>query len=976
MKKFFIIFGSIILVFFALALILPVIFKDDIKAIVDEQIDKNIDAHVYFDADKFDISLFKHFPHLSVSLGDFGIVGKNEFEGDTLTNVEEFSVAVNVLSAVFGEQIEVEQVLLENPYVHVIVLDSGQANYDIFISSEEETSPEEESESSASAKINGWAIENGHIIYDDRSLATYVDIQGLNHEGSGDFSAKNFDISTQSTIDSLTVEYENVQYFQKSRVDAELVINADLPSSTYTFKDNYIKVNDFTLGFEGWFKMPEEGYEMDLSFATKENDFKNILSLVPGVFLEGFEDIKTEGSLAFDGQVKGTYSEERNLMPGYKLNLQVKDGMFQYPDLPTPVKNVQIDMLVDNMDGVMENILLDLKNLHLDIGSNPVEAKATVKGYPDSDIQADMKATLNLGELSSAFPMDEYELKGIYSLFLKANGVYSDANKTIPQIDANMSLKNGYVKYTEYPIPMENMEFAAKVSNTSGKMNDTQVLIENVNMLVDGEPLTGSGKVYNLDDITYTFDVNGTFNLDMIDKIYPMDDMKLAGKIVGQVQTSGKMSDIEAERYDKLPTSGKIQVSDFLFEGKEYLAHPFKINSANLVFNPKEMVLQNYNGSIGKSDMQLTGKIANYIGYMLSENAVLKGNFAMTSKYFDTNEWMEEEEETSSAPTEEETYEVVPIPKNLDFVFNATIDKVDYTNLELNNLTGKIAMKDGIMSMSNVKFDMLGGKFAINGAYNTSNPEKPGFEFDMNIEQLSFKKSYESFNTIQAFAPVAKSIDGFFSSGIKIKGALNKDYSPIYETLTGGGDIFVNNAQLKDVKILNKISDLTKIKELNNPALKDVMAHVTFKDGKMHTKPFDVKMGNINATVGGSTSFDGKLDYNVKTKVPAKYLGSSLASQYSNLTGKDEVLLSFNVGGSYDSPKIGRNKGEESEANKALEGAKEKGKEAAKDLVQDLLNKDKKEGDSTSTTPKEKVEEATDKLKDLIKNPFKKKKDN
>jgi hypothetical protein len=42
-----------------------------------------------------------------------------------------------------------------------------------------------------------------------------------------------------------------------------------------------------------------------------------------------------------------------------------------------------------------------------------------------------------------------------------------------------------------------------------------------------------------------------------------------------------------------------------------------------------------------------------------------------------------------------------------------------------------------------------------------------------------------------------------------------------------------------------------------------------FKDGKMITKPFDVKIDKLKANVSGTTAFaDQAIDYTMKAKVP------------------------------------------------------------------------------------------------------------
>src|SRR5690606_5034792 len=162
--------------------------------------------------------------------------------------------------------------------------------------------------------------------------------------------------------------------------------------------------------------------EMDIDFRTPENSFKSLLSLVPGMYTESFGDIEAEGDVAFSGMIKGTYSEQQ--MPAFHLGLQVTEGMFRYPELPVPVDHINVDLVVDNKDGIVENTSIDLKQLRMNFGSNPLEARATIANLRDYRMDANLLAQLNLEELTGIFPMEGIELKGNYSIDLTANGIY------------------------------------------------------------------------------------------------------------------------------------------------------------------------------------------------------------------------------------------------------------------------------------------------------------------------------------------------------------------------------------------------------------------------------------------------------------------------------------------------------------------------------------------------------------------------
>ena len=241
-------------------------------------------------------------------------------------------------------------------------------------------------------------------------MKTFLKLENLNHSGSGNFNQDEFKLSTSSQVANLVLNYEGTEYMANKSIDADVDLNMDLPNAKYTFLDNKIKINDFSFGFDGFVQMPDESIVMDITYKAKENEFKNILSLIPGVFTQDFEKIKTDGKLAFDGYVKGKYEGEQ--LPAFGVNLVVSDAMFQYPDLPTAVSNIQMDMHVNNEDGIIDHTVIDLKKFHMDLGKNPVDARALVKNLSNSQIDAEAKAKLNLHDLIQMFPMPGLELKG------------------------------------------------------------------------------------------------------------------------------------------------------------------------------------------------------------------------------------------------------------------------------------------------------------------------------------------------------------------------------------------------------------------------------------------------------------------------------------------------------------------------------------------------------------------------------------
>lgn len=985
MKKVVIVFACIIVVLLAAALIIPVVFKDDIKATIDKALAESVNADIVWDTDDFSLSLFSNFPNVTAGLNNFGVINRAPFEGQILFAVQQFEVEVDIFS-LFGDQIKINGIKLDRPEIFIKVLPDGTANYDIAIT--DSLAAVDAEPDTAAVKYNigidHWEITNGHVVYDDESMPFKMELKNLHHSGSGDFNQDVFDLNTLTKADSVNVNFDGTNYISDKTIQIDMILNISDEYSRYTFKENTVKLNDFGLSFDGFLALLEDGsMDMDITYSTKENSFKSLLSLVPGVYTADFGEIQTEGSLAFNGAVKGKYDSLN--MPAFNLALQVNDAMFKYPDLPTAIKNINMDLLVDNKDGNIDNTTVNLKQFHMDFGQNPVDAKLLVKNLHNYDMDAEVKGKLNLDELSTMFPMEGMAMKGNFNIDLKASGIYDSVKQVIPSIDATMSLKDGYVKTAEFPYALENVNFESTVTDPTGKMSDFKAIVSNFSMVMDGEPFNADLVLENLENYSWDLTAKGAIDLEKMTKVFPLEGMELAGKINADIKTAGKMSDLDAERYENLPTSGTVSIQNFKYSDKE-LPYDVTISTATASFDPKQMTLSNYKGTVGKSDMAMNGSVSNYIGYMFGENQVLKGTMNFSSNLLDLNEFMAEEEQAAPTVAEEESYGVVQVPENIDFVLKSNIKTAKLMDMEITNATGNIIVKDGVANLSDLKFNLLGGLFAVNGAYDARDIQKPAFDFDLGIQNLSIQKAYQTFALVQSFAPIAKNVNGNVSTDFKVNGLLDQEMMPELTTVSGGGVLKIAQATLSETKIVKGITSLTNLNNPGDVTLRDVLMSISIEDGKLNVKPFDINLAGYKTTIAGSTAVDGTINYGLKMNVPAGKVGSLISSYTGgNSDPNATVPVTIGLGGTYDNPQP---KLMMDDQKKQVETAvKEKAKEEAKDVATDLLKdvKDEKakevigtilggdKKDTTKTTEGDIKKDVEEEAKDKIKSLFKKK---
>ncbi|GJM29698.1 MAG: hypothetical protein DHS20C17_23330 [Cyclobacteriaceae bacterium] len=948
MKKSLIIVGALVTIILIAIFAIPILFKAQIQKIVDDAIRASVRAEVSYE--DFNLSLIRNFPNLSLSVDELSIAGVEEFAGDTLVYAENFTVSVNFVQAILSDRLTIKKINLERPKIFVKVLESGLANYDIAV--ESETSEAAES-SDYDLGIQGWEVENGTMIYDDRQTKVFLKLQGITHSGSGDFTSDLFDLTTTSVGEVVSLQYEGFEYLENKQIDADVTLEMDLPQSKYTFKDNRIAINQFTIGIDGWLSMPENSEDiiMDLSFQTLQNEFQDLLSCVPGMYMEGFENIESSGTVDLAGVVNGTYNEDK--IPSFQVTMEVVDGRFKYPDLPTSVENINLDMVVANSDGITDNTSIDISELHLDFGKNPLDGTISINGLATPEINADLNTKLDLGELTSMFPMEGTTLKGIYTLSLKAVGKYDSAAQTFPVVDASMSLDNGYVKSSEFPESLEQFHFISMVTNPTGNLPDTRIEVPKFNFVMDGEPVSGKLVLVNPNDFSWDVAIDGGVNLEKLTHIFSLEDMTLKGIIRGNLASKGKMSSLEAEKYADIPTSGTIEIENFSYSSKE-LSHAFEISSGKTSFTPQQITISDVRAQTGATDLAINGAVTNYINYMFKEQEPIAGNLKIESQNVNLNEWMEE----SATSEQSDDLSVIEIPDNVNFTLDATAGTVLYDNMTLSDLKGQVLVQNGIAQLNDVTFNSLGGGFLISGSYDPRNKVVPEFDMKVQMQKIAFKEAFETFNTVKILAPVAQFLSGDFSSSFKFNGALKPDMTPALATLNGSGLINIVTATLSgtDSKLIQGFTAITKFNDTPKAFnLNDVIMAVKIKDGQMDVAPFEAAFGDYTTRVSGSTGIDGSMNFLLNMEVPAGVVGTSVNQAIAKLTKSDQpvddkINVNLKLSGTYSNPQF------------ALGGVQDEG--STTNAVQSAVNQKTQEAKDSA---KQVVDQKTEKLTESTK---------
>ena len=410
-RKSLIVVGTL-LALILLLLVLPVLFGGRIAKRVKTEVNRTLDARVDWAA--AGLGLFHDFPNLTLRLDDLTVVGVGRFQGDTLAAVRQLRVVLDLAGAVrnalgSSSPVIVRAIELDRPRLSLVALEDGSANWDI--TKKAAAQPQAQPAKPVAIILQRFEITKAAVAFDNRKARLKASIKGYDQSLSGDFSRDLVALRTRADADTVSVTFAGIPYLNKVKLALTADVQADLAKKSYTLKDTGLRLNDLTLGVAGGIRQGGKGGKdgntlaLDLAFSAPSTNFRSVLSLVPAVYAHDFEKVKTSGTFAVKGTVKGEYGD--SAFPSLALNLKVDNAAFQYPDLPLPARDISMDLSLSNPGGSADSTVLKLQKFHLLIGRNPVDATLTLRTpISDPDVDARVAGKLDLADVRRTLKLE------------------------------------------------------------------------------------------------------------------------------------------------------------------------------------------------------------------------------------------------------------------------------------------------------------------------------------------------------------------------------------------------------------------------------------------------------------------------------------------------------------------------------------------------------------------------------------------
>ncbi len=604
-------------------------------------------------------------------------------------------------------------------------------------------------------------------------------------------------------------------------------------------------------------------------------------------------------------RLKGDLSAARSV-----LGLTVSAENVRYEsEGKTLVSGVGIGLKAD-VDADLEKMRFVLSDNELTVNAIKMALDGWVE-MPEGRMAMDLKlksSEVGLREVLSLVPVfylnDFGNLTTSGNLSLDAWVKGEMVGEQLPAFRMALDVKDGSFKYAGLPQAVTGIRVALAAANPGGTADATTVDLSEFAMTMAGQTLRASFHAATpVSDLQFRAAADGRIDLGAIKDVYPLPDtVQLAGRIGLDVKAAGRMSWLVPEKIENMEAAGTLSV-----EGMQATVAglpPVEVDRVSATVSPQALALDACSLKVGRSDLQARGRLTGYLAWMLRDG-LLKGNLTLTSTLIDANELLglvpatgdtaaddAAAEPASAAPVEDAAAaDYVRVPENLDLTFSTTVGTLLFQQMEIKDFTGVLTARQGTLSMDKLHMKAFGGTLDASGRY-ASAADVPTLGMNLGFVDASFAETFRQLDMIRKIVPLFAKTGGNYSMKFDFTTHMQPDMSPDLMSLNGTGELTSSNIRLQNLEVFDKMGVLLKNDKLKNIEAKDVRVSFAISDGRLATKPFDIKLGGAKVTLAGTTGLDSSIDYTATVNLP-------VAGAVNR--------VNVGIGGTFASPKLSLN---------------------------------------------------------------------
>lgn len=419
-----------------------------------------------------DISL-SFLPRFAITMDQLAISAPQgqKFDKEEFLSLDELLLDVN-LFALLKDRVEIDEIILTRPRLHLEVNQQGVANYSQPHAEQQPgvpaLPPEQPSEAPSTfpaLMLANFQIVDGEVDYIDKQANRRIRLTDYNQQMRAELSGDVVLFESESRIGGLS--YGSMKGFLIT--DLPIVSYQRL---TYRQAEDLLSLDSIAVGIrqmalvlKGTVERAQTTPSLNLTLTSTKADVAQLISLVPKEYMKAAEGITSTGTFQFSMNIKGEVSDM--VQPAVRGTFTVSNGSIRYPALPKSITNITVHGSFEQPSGIVGRKppgKFTLEKFSANLGSSTIGGALSIVDFDDPMLSASFIGNLNVGEVNEYYPLEQgTEFSGAIVGDFSIRGKAKEPSSV--RAEGRLEFKNVTVKTATSPKPLRNLNGGVVFNN-------------------------------------------------------------------------------------------------------------------------------------------------------------------------------------------------------------------------------------------------------------------------------------------------------------------------------------------------------------------------------------------------------------------------------------------------------------------------------------------------------------------------------
>jgi hypothetical protein len=444
----------------------------------------------------------------------------------------------------------------------------------------------------------------------------------------------------------------------------------------------------------------------------------------------------------------------------------------------------------------------------------------------------------------------------------------------MPGIEAEFSLGNGWVRSPALPRELYEIGFSGNYSN--GSRRDpltTKVWLNDVSMRFGNSRLGGDFSISNLVSPTFDhmlradIDLSDLLSVPVMDTIFDI----INGRLMTEIRMQGEQK--------LLKNLDKTDFMEFAFEADMHLEEvsmklrniPFGFNdfSGDAVFTD-HLNIKNLNGSFEGNQISLSGRVDNFLEFLLTPGGNLWMDADIYSEHVDLNYLRSIE--GGPGNTDSDT---ILFPGRLYLKTQFWFDELVIKDFSAEHVMGNLLYKPGRLSINYLELLSMDGRVVSEGLVEQKNDLDFLVRSSSRIYSVEIGKAFSSFENFGQEFITNSHLSGLLSGSVDFSAELDRNMKIRKESILADCDVSIKNGGLSGFEPMLKLSRFIEVEELKDIRFSTLNNEIFIRNEEVVIPGMDIESSAFNITASGIHGFDRDFAYKIQLSLSELLAGKS-----------------------------------------------------------------------------------------------------